>query len=370
MRTLVASTDLYALLGVESSVSNDDLKKAYRRLARELHPDANPGDAVAESRFKEVSQAYEILSDPERRANYDRFGSTGFEGGFQPGSVQDIFDLFFGGFANQGGPRRRGPQPGPDAEVVLEVTLEDAAFGVTRDVPVTLPVRCESCQGSGATPGTSVARCEQCQGSGEVRRVRNSFLGQMMTSTPCSVCRGAGEMIADPCHDCRGDGRRNDSRTLSIEIPAGVENGSTMRLSDRGPAGVRGGPNGTLYVHLRVSDDARFERVGDDLHHEAHIAFTQAVLGATIEVPTLKGVIRVDVEPSSAYGTIIEVRHEGVHHLRGRGRGNLYVHLAIDVPEVLDENAEDLVRQLAKVMGDEVSDAPRGLLSRLRSSKR
>ena len=366
----MASTDLYALLGVSSDVSTDDLKKAYRQLARELHPDANPGDAAAEARFKEVSQAYEILSDAERRANYDRFGSTGFEGGFAPGSVQDIFDLFFGGFGNQAQSRRRGPQPGPDAEVVLEVTLEEAAFGATRELPVTLPVRCESCAGAGSAPGTSVSRCEQCQGAGEVRRVRNSFLGQMVTSTPCPVCRGAGEMISDPCKECRGDGRQNAQRTLTVEIPAGVENGSTMRLTDRGPAGPRGGPNGTLYVHLAVGEDDRFERAGDDLHHEARVEFSQMVLGATIEVPTLRGFTTVEIPPGSAHGTVIPVRHEGVHHLRGRGRGDLYIHLAVVVPSELDETSESLIRQLATHLGQSVQEAPHGLLSRLRGAKR
>ena len=368
---VVASTDLYALLGVDASVSTDDLKKAYRRLARELHPDANPGDATAEARFKEVSQAYEILSDPEKRANYDRFGSTGFEGGFTPGSVQDIFDLFFGGLGGQGAPRRRGgPQSGPDAEVVMEITLEEAAFGVSRELPVTLPVHCESCLGEGAAPGTTATRCEQCQGTGELRRVRNSFLGQMMTSTPCPVCRGVGEIISDPCESCHGDGRINAAKTLSIQIPAGVENGSTMRLSDLGPAGARGGPNGTLYVHLRVADDERFERAGDDLHHEATISFTQAVLGASIEVPTLRETARVEIPAGSAHGTVLPIRHEGVHHLRGRGRGDLYVHLAVDVPTSLDETSEDLLRQLAAHRGEEVQEVPHGLLSRLRGAKR
>ncbi len=367
----MANTDLYAVLGVSSDVTPDELKRTYRQLARELHPDANPDDPAAEARFKEVSQAYEILSDPERRANYDRFGSEGaFGANFTGGSVQDIFDLFFGAMNNQGVGRRRGPQPGPDAEVVLDLTLEDAAFGVVRDVPVTLAVRCETCDGRGSAPGTSPTRCEECQGQGEVRRVRNSFLGQMVTSTPCPRCRGAGELIDTPCVTCRGDGRQNAARTLNIEIPAGIENGSTMRLNDRGPAGPRGGPNGTLYVHLRVASDPRFERVGDDLHQEVHVSFAQATLGATIEVPILRGSTTIEVAAGSQPGTVIPLRHEGVHHLRGRGRGDLYVHLAVDVPTALDDTAEDLVRQLAAHLGDDVHDAPHGLFARRRGAKR
>ena len=361
----------YVTLGIDKATATPKkVKRAYRKLARELHPDANPGDPSAEAKFKEVSQAYEILSDPERRENYDRFGSAGFEGGFAPGSVQDIFDMFFGAMGNQGPGRRRGPQSGPDAELVVDITLEEAAFGVTRDVEVTLPVKCESCDGRGAAHGTTPFPCDECHGTGEVRRVRNSFLGQMMTTSTCALCRGMGEIIATPCDSCRGDGRQNATRTLSVEIPAGVENGSTMRLGQRGPAGPRGGPNGTLYVHLRVGDDERFERHGDDLHHEAHISFTQAALGATIEVPTLRETTTVEVEAGSQPGTVVVIRHEGVHHLRGRGRGDLYVHLAVDVPTELDETSESLLRELAAHRGDAVNEAHHGLLSRLRGSKK
>lgn len=366
----MASTDLYALLGVSSGASADEIKRSYRRLARELHPDANPGDPSTEAKFKEVSQAYEILSDPERRENYDRFGTAGFEGGFAPGSVQDIFDMFFGSMGNQGSPRRRGPQSGPDAELVVDITLEDAAFGVTRDVDVTLPVRCETCDGRGSAEGTLPFACDECHGTGEVRRVRNSFLGQMMTTSTCALCRGMGEIIATPCESCRGDGRQNAQRTLSVEIPAGVENGSTMRLLERGPAGPRGGPNGTLYVHLRVSDDVRFEREGDDLHHFAHITFAQATLGASIEVPTLRSTTTIEIAPGSQPGSVVPVRHEGVSHLRGRGRGDLFIHLIVDVPSELDDTSETLLREFAAHRDEAVNEAHHGLLSRLRGSKK
>ncbi len=366
----MASTDLYELLGVERNASTDDLKRAYRKLARELHPDANPDDPAAEARFKEVSQAYEILSDPDRRANYDRFGSEdSFAGGFQPGSVQDIFDIFFGGMSGGGGARRAGPQPGPDAEVVVDLSLDDAAFGVTRDVSVNVLVACQDCSGSGAAAGTSATRCEECSGSGQVRRVRNSILGQMVTATPCPVCRGMGEVIATPCSTCRGDGRQQEQRTLTVEIPAGIENGSTMRLIDRGPAGPRGGPNGTLYVHLRVADDDRFERHGDDLHHEAEITFAQAVLGASITVPTLRDTHELEVAPGTETGTVMVIRHEGVHHLRGRGRGDLYVHLKVSVPSELDEESERLLREFAAHRGETVKEPAHGLFSRLRSKR-
>jgi molecular chaperone DnaJ len=366
----VANTDLYAVLEVSRDASPDELKRAYRRLARQYHPDAHPNDPEAEARFKEVSQAYEILSDPERRANYDRFGSdVGAGSPFGAGSVQDIFDMFFGGMGAQS-PRRRGPQPGPDAEISLEISLDEAAFGVTRDITVTIPVRCGTCEGSGCAPGTSPTTCPECQGLGEVRRVRNSILGQMVTSGPCSRCGGWGSRIDSPCTQCRGEGRHPASSTLSVQIPAGVEDGSTMRLADRGPAGPRGGPNGRLFVHLSVRADERFERVGDDLHHEAHVAFTQAALGATIDVPTLRSSVSLEVAPGSVNGTVHRIRHEGVEHLHGRGRGDLYVHLVVDVPLELDDVSSDLLRQLAEHRGEPVNEAPSGIFARRRGAKR
>ncbi|MGH9019604.1 MAG: J domain-containing protein [Acidimicrobiales bacterium] len=364
----MASADLYEVLEVGHDASPDDLKRAYRRLARQYHPDANSGDPGAEARFKEVSQAYEILSDPERRANYDRFGAdVGAGSPFGAGSVQDIFDMFFGGF---GAPRgRRGPQPGPDAELTVDITLDDAAFGSTRDVSVTLARRCPTCEGSGCAPGTAPVTCEECQGAGEVRRVRNSILGQMVTAMPCARCSGTGQRIESPCATCRGDGRTNVATSLTVTIPAGVEDGSTMRLGDRGPAGPRGGPNGRLFVHLRVAPDPRFERSGDDLHHEAHVAFTQAALGATITVPTLRASAQIDVEPGSAHGTVHRLRHEGVTHLHGRGRGDLYVHLAVDVPTSLDDDSTELLRRLAEHRGEDVR-APAGRLFARRGAKK
>ena len=364
------NTDLYAILEVESTCTPDELKISYRRLARKYHPDANTDDPMAETRFKEVSQAYEILSDPERRANYDRFGSDVGAGGnpFGGGSVQDIFDMFFGGMTGnvQG---RRGPQPGPDAEVSLDITLEEAAFGATREVTVTLPQRCSTCEGSGCAPGTSPVTCEECHGSGELRRVRNSILGQMVTSTVCSRCQGMGSRIQSPCDDCHGEGRRQESVTLSAHIPAGVEDGSTMRLADRGPAGVRGGPNGRLFVHLRVQGDPRFERHGDDLHHEAHIDFSQAVLGATITVPTLREEQVLDVEAGSQNGTVHRLRHEGVEHLHGRGRGDLYIHLVVDVPTELDPESETLLRSWAEHRKEAVNEPSGGLFRRRKAKK-
>jgi len=373
------SADLYEVLEVDRNVSPDELKKAYRRLARQYHPDANPGDANAEAKFKEVSQAYEVLSDPQRRESYDRFGHDGAQGNpfGQAGSVQDVFDMFFGGGGNPfggfggfgGQARRAGPQPGPDAEISLDITLDDAAFGAPKELTVTLPYRCADCAGSGAAPGTTPETCVECQGAGEVRRVRNSILGQMITSAPCNRCQGMGTTISEKCATCRGEGRTQQTETITIQIPAGVEDGSTMRLTDRGPAGLRGGANGRLFVHLRVAPDERFERHGDDLHHEVHLSFAQAALGATLEVPTLRETHQLEIEPGSQNATVIKLRHEGIEHLHGRGRGDLYYHLVVDVPTELDETAESLLRQLAAHQGDSVHEAPQGLFHRRKAKK-
>ena len=366
----MSSPDLYEILEVDSSASAEELKRSYRRLARQYHPDANPGNAEAEARFKEISQAYEILSDPDRRAHYDRFGSdVNGQGDF--GSVQDLFDMFFQGFGGfGGGGQRSGPQPGPDAQVGLRISLHEAAFGVQREVSVTLPVACTDCRATGAAEGSSPAVCPECQGAGQVRAVRNSVFGQMVTSAACRRCGGFGSIIEKPCASCRGEGRRNETKVLTVEIPAGVENGSTMRLMDRGPAGARGGSNGTLYVQLAVEDDPRFERHGDDLHHEATISFTQAVFGAEISVPTLAENHSLSVPAGSVHGTVLRLRDQGVPHLRGRGRGDLFVHLAIDVPTDLSPESEQHLRDFALSRGEDVSETSHGLFGRRKAGRK
>lgn len=364
------SADLYDILEVDRGTSPDELKKSYRRLARQYHPDANPGNADAEAKFKEISQAYEILSDPERRSHYDRFGADVGAGGNpfgEAGNVQDIFDMFFGGMGGRT-QQRRGPQPGPDAETSVEITLDEAAFGVNKEITVTLPQRCNQCGGNGCAPGTSPVACVECAGMGEVRRMRNSILGQMMTTTPCQRCQGQGSRIDSPCTTCRGDGRVNATTSFAIQIPAGVEQGSTMRLADRGPAGPRGGANGRLFVHLHVAEDERFIREGDDLHHELHVSFTQAVLGATMTVPTLRSQAQVEVPAGTANGTVTRIKHEGVEHLHGRGRGDLYVHVVVDVPTEIDDVERDLLRQLAEHRNETVHEHRGGLFHK-RSKK-
>jgi len=368
------AADYYALLGVRPDASEDDIKRAYRRKARELHPDRTGGDAEAEARFKEVTRAYEVLRDPERRARYDRYGPDGVDGavagtGFDPfgGGLGDLFDAFFGG----GTTRRRarsGPTRGADAEMVLELTLREAVFGTRRDLTVETLVTCDTCGGSGARPGTTAVRCPDCGGTGELRRVRQSILGQVVTAVPCSRCGGSGEAVPSPCPSCRGDGRRVEQRTFAVDVPAGVDHGSTLRLSGRGPAGPRGGPPGDLYVHLDVQPDERFTRHGDDLHTDLHVSMTQAALGATVVLETLDGEQQLAVAPGTQSGATVRLRGLGVPHVRGRGRGDLVVQLVVDTPTGLTKEQEDLLRRLADLRGEAVAAPGEGFVSRLRSA--
>jgi molecular chaperone DnaJ len=363
--------DYYALLGVAPDASDDDIKRAYRRMARELHPDSTGGDAPAEARFKEVTRAYEVLRDPARRARYDRFGPDGVDGpvagaGDMFGSgLGDLFDAFFGG----GGARRRGgPVRGNDAEMVIELSFREAVFGVTRDITTELPVACATCEGSGARQGTTAVTCPECQGAGEQRRVRQSILGQVVTAVPCRRCSGMGEVIASPCPDCRGDGRVMQTRTFTENVPAGVDHGSTLRLSGQGPAGPRGGPAGDLYVHLSVQPDEHFVRSGDDLHAELHVSMAQAALGVGLEFETLDGTEPVAVAPGTQTGQVLRMRGRGVPHVRGRGRGDLVVQVVVDTPTELTKAQEELLRQLAAERQEDVAPPGEGFMSRLRSA--
>jgi molecular chaperone DnaJ len=370
--------DYYEVLGVARNATDDEIKRAYRSLARRYHPDGNPGDAAAEAQFKDVTLAYEVLRDPERRRRYDVFG----EDGARPNSARagagapadgfgfgDLFDAFFGGdpFSNTRGPA--GPPRAPDAEAVVNLDLRQAAFGATATVDVRLPVSCSRCEGSGCEPGTHPTRCDVCGGTGEIREVRRSILGQIMTAAPCVACGATGSRIPNPCGDCRGDGRVRAARSIDVDVPAGVDDGQRLRLAGRGPAGPRGGVPGDLYVTVRVAHDSRFERHGDDLLHIRRIAFTQAALGTRLEVETLDDAVELIVPPGTQPGHVFTLRGQGVRSLRGRGRGDLLVRVDVETPARLSDEDEELLRALAASRGEEVA-APqeKGVFSRLRST--
>ncbi len=367
-------SDYYELLEVSSTASADELKKAYRRLARQYHPDVNSAPE-AEATFKAISRAYETLSDPQRRARYDRFGpeeggaagpsNPGFNGGLDDllGMVMDGFG--FGGGRGQRG--RPGPPRGADLETVVDLAFEDTVFGSEKNVRVRTAVHCPDCSGSGAAEGTTVSTCSDCGGSGQVRRVRQSFLGQMVTTNPCIRCGASGEMISSPCSRCSGDGRVTEERSYPVEMPAGVDSGTTLRLSGRGAVGPRGGAAGDLYVHLRVAPHPYLTRQGDDLHHRLAITFTQAALGSTMAYQSLDGEVELVVPAGTQAGTVFRFRELGVPQVRGRGRGDLLVEVAIGTPTDLSEEQEEVLRRFADLRGEEVAEPEKGLLARLRS---
>ena len=373
--------DFYELLGVSRNASEDELKKAYRARARELHPDANPGDPEAENRFKLVTVAYETLRDPERRRRYDTFGPEGLRGTGAPGqggfddifgaNLSDIFQSFFGGGSpfGAGGRRQAGPPRGNDMETSVQLDFREAVFGVSHEVKLRVPVTCETCSGTGARPGTAPVTCAQCGGTGEVRRTRQSILGQMITSSPCPRCGGLGETVLAPCADCRGEGRRTEERSYTVDVPAGVDDGSTLKVSGRGAAGPRGGPPGDLYVHLRVRGDDRFVRQGNDLVHMLHVPLTQAGLGAVIHFETLDGVEDLVIPKGTQSGRVFRLRGRGVPRVGGGGsRGDLLVQVAVDTPTDLSKEQEDLLRMLATARGEDVAPPDTGFLARVRSA--
>ncbi len=379
--------DYYELLGVSRQASEDEIKRAYLRLARELHPDANPGDERAEEQFKHINLAYETLRDPERRRQYDMFGPAGVRGtgaagtgatgdpfsGFG-GGIGDLFDAFFGGGAGGAGMggagrmARSGPRKGEDAEASLTLEFAEAVFGVHHELTVRLPHTCETCSGSGARAGTTPITCSVCQGLGEVRRVRQSILGQMVTATPCPRCGGTGEEIPSPCPDCRGEGRRREERTFVVEVPAGVDEGSTLRLPGRGAGGIRGGSAGDLYVHVRVRNHPTLTRRGADLLAVVHVGMTQAALGAGFPFETLDGVEQLTIPGGTQSGREFRLRGRGVPHLQGRGRGDLVVTVTVDTPTDLSKEQEELLRRLAEVRGEEIAPPEGGFMSKLRSA--
>lgn len=366
-------TDLYEVLGVPRDASPDDIKRSYRKLARESHPDANPDDPEAEARFKDLSAAYEILSDPDKRDRYDRYGNAnGFDlsdpFGSGAGGLGDLFDSFFGGNSPfGGGGRPRGPVGPPrgedlDAQALLEFT--DAVFGCQCDVSVRTAVACPDCDSSGAAPGTSSAPCPDCGGTGEVRVVRQTVLGQMMSATVCRRCAGQGEYLPSPCPECDGAGRLIEDKTYTVDVPAGVDEGSTLRLTGRGAVGMRGGPPGDLYVRLRVKPHERFVRHGDDLVEELDISMVQAALGAEIDLETLDGLEELSIPRGTQVGKVFKLKGRGVPRLDGRGRGDLMVRVNVEVPTSLDEESEDLLRQYAVIRGESVSEPKEGFFSR------
>ncbi|MGO1316973.1 MAG: molecular chaperone DnaJ [Cellulomonadaceae bacterium] len=362
-------SDYYEVLGVPRDASPEQIKKAYRKLARELHPDV-AGEG-SEDRFKDVTRAYEVLGNAEKRRSYDMGADPSAPGGGAGGfGFQDIFETFFGGGGAQRGPVPRARR-GQDALVRLDIDLAEAAFGARRELQVETAVTCGTCGGSCCRPGTSPRTCEACGGRGVVQRVARSFLGQVMTSVPCSACQGFGTVIPEPCPDCSGEGRVRSRRTLTIDVPAGVDTGTRIKLTSQGEVGPAGGPAGDVYVEIREKKHDVFVRKGDDLHCTLEVPMTAAALGTTIELETLDGAREVTIDAGTQPDSVVNLRGLGVGHLHVGGRGDLKVRIDVHVPSDLDEEQERLLRELARLRQEErpeakVSAAHPGVFSRLR----
>jgi molecular chaperone DnaJ len=373
-----ATRDYYEILGVSRDADEATIKKSFRRLARELHPDVNSHDPDAEDKFKEAAEAYEVLSDPDRRATYDRYGHEGLRsGGYAPnfegfGSVADIFDAFFGGsgaFGDLfGGGRARpgGPVQGGDIAVSAEIDLAAAAHGTTAEVSYEAVTLCEHCRGNGAEPGTPIETCERCGGTGQLRTVARTPFGQVVRASVCDACQGEGRVAKEPCGECHGRGRRVERAKVSVEVPAGIDDGQRIRIAGRGHAGERGGPPGDLYVLVRVREDPRFVRDGDDLVTAVDVSAPMAALGTTVKVPTIDGAVDLEIPAGTQPHETLTIRGAGIPALRGRRHGNLRVVVNVVVPRHLSHEQRELYQQIADSLNPHNLRSEEGVFGKLR----
>ncbi len=356
--------DYYEVLGLSKGASDDEIKKSYRKLAKQYHPDLHPGDAEAEKNFKEVNEAYSVLSDADKKAKYDQYGHAAFDPGAGGGSgfggfggfggmdfdVGDIFSSFFGG---GGGTRRsNGPVQGNDREARVTLTFEEAAFGVKKEIIYNRVEKCQSCEGSGAEKGTTPKTCPKCNGTGSVRVQQRTPFGMMQSTRPCQECHGSGKIIEKPCSDCRGSGTTVKRKTLEVNIPAGIDDGQEIVARGQGDAGKNGGLNGDLYINVHVKEHSVFVREGSDIYCDVPITFVEAALGATIKVPTLEGDVDYEIPEGTQTGTRFTLREKGMPSVNGKRRGNLTFRVIVDVPKNLNAKQKDMLRDFAKTCGE------------------
>lgn len=355
--------DYYEVLGLQKGASDDEIKKAYRKLAKQYHPDLNPDDKAAETRFKEVNEAYEVLSDPDKRQKYDQFGHAAFDpsmgggayGGSGFGDFGDIFSDIFGGFGDifGGGSRQRnGPQRGESIRTGMTITFEEAAFGCTKELNVTKIEECEPCRGSGCAPGTTAEVCSNCGGTGTVRTQQRTPLGVFSSQTTCSACGGTGKIIHQPCSDCRGTGTQRKQRKISVNIPAGIDDGQTISLRGQGNAGKNGGPKGDLLITVGVKPHEKFIRDGNSVHYRMDVSITQAALGDELQVPTLDGMVKYKMPEGTQTGTVFRLKGKGIPYLNSSGRGDQYVTVNVVTPKGLSARQKELLRELAESLGE------------------
>lgn len=381
---MAVKKDYYEVLEVDKNASEEDIKRAYRKLAKKYHPDLNQGNKDAETKFKEINEAYEVLSDKEKRAKYDQFGHSAFDpnsfgggfGGFGGdfsgfGGFGDIFETIFGdgGFGFSTSSRRKsGPRRGSDLKYELEISFEDAAFGVEKNINVTRNETCSTCKGTGAQDGSGIETCKTCGGSGEVRHIQSSPFGRVVNVRTCESCGGEGKIIKNPCSACLGRGIVRKSRKITINIPAGVDDGSILTLRGEGEPGQKGGPNGDLYVYLKVRPHKTFKRDGSDLFCEIPISFAKAALGGKITVPTLEGNTEYTLEEGTQTGSTFKLKGKGVKNLKRSSKGDLYFTVKVEVPKRLTEKQKELLRQFADASGENIIDLGKSFFGKVKDA--
>jgi molecular chaperone DnaJ len=367
----LAKADYYEILGINKGATEDEVKAAFRKAAKQYHPDLHPNDKEAEAKFKEVNEAYEVLSDKDKRAKYDQFGHAAFDptaggqggyyssGGAGFGDFADIIDSMFGGFGGFGrgsGQTRNGPIAGNDLRYNLTISFEEAVFGVHKEINIPREEACSTCSGTGAKPGTQPVKCAACGGSGQVRVQQSTMFGSFVTARSCDACGGTGKIVKEPCPDCRGKGRVNRTKKISINIPAGIDNGQSLNIHSEGEAGFNGGPAGDLYITVSVKPHKQFTRKGYDLYTDIQVPFTVATLGGEINVPTLKGSVKYAVPEGTQPNTVFRLREQGVPRLNSSSRGDLLVKVNVQVPKKVNDEQRELLKRLAESFGEEVSE--------------
>ncbi len=376
----MAKKDYYEVLGLSKDADEKEIKSAFRKLAKQYHPDLNPDNKEAEAKFKEVNEAYEVLSDSDKKAKYDKFGHAAFDpnqgfggGGFSGGGFggfEDIFGDIFGDMFGGGGrsSQRTGPRPGSDLKLKIDITFEEAAFGTKKEIKINRVEKCSTCDGSGAKKGTSKKTCSTCGGTGTVRTVQRTPFGQFASTQTCSTCRGTGEIVENPCTSCNGTGKEKKSRNITINIPAGVDTNSVIPLRGEGNHGDKGAPAGDLYVYINVKDHEIFERDGDDVWCEIPISFTKAALGGSIEVPTLEGKVKYEVPSGTQTGTVFRLKNRGIKNVRSTNKGDQYVKVKIEVPKKLTDKQKQILSQFAEESGETNGGEKKGFFDKIKDS--
>lgn len=372
--------DYYEVLGIDKNAPEAEIKKAYRKLAKQHHPDINQGDKGSEAKFKEVSEAYEVLSDAQKRARYDQYGHAstdpnaagGFGGGFSDfdfGSVGDIFESFFGGSGfGRSTKTKNGPQKGADLKYAVEIAFEEAAFGIEKEININRMDNCSTCKGTGAKAGTSPSTCKHCNGTGQIQYKQSSPFGQFVNVKACDVCRGEGKIIIEPCNVCNGKGKVKNNKKIKINIPAGIDDGQTISLRSEGEPGTKGGPSGDLYINVRVRAHSIFQRQGNDVICEMPITFVQGALGTELEVPTLDGRVKYTIPEGTQTGSVFRLKSKGIPFLRGNGRGDQYVKVNIEVPKKLNNKQKALLKEFADLSGDEFHEQRKSFFDKMKNA--